>query len=417
MSRFNGNNISFEIYGASHAPEIGIKVWGLPTGVNVDTDKLQKFLARRAPGSTPLGTPRKEPDEPVFLTGITDSITDGHALHAIIRNTNVRKNDYANLRNVPRPGHADFAARAKYGRDFDLSGGGPFSARMTAPLCILGGICLQMLEGRGIEVSAKIVSIGGKDDGFSETILAAKDEGDSVGGVIECTITGMPAGFGGELFDGVEGLISRLVYAIPAVKGIEFGAGFKASTMKGSENNDAFIVENGRVATATNNHGGILGGITSGMPIVFRAAFKPTPSIALEQNSVDLDTLEPAKLVVQGRHDPCVVVRAVPVVEAAAAIAAVDLLLGEKSDDLKDIRRQIDCIDAQMIELYNARVALCRGVAEYKIKNNLPTLDANRENAKLEDIRAQGGEDAAELYKEIFRLSRAGQDRIKKEHE
>lgn len=417
MSRFNGNNISFEIYGASHAPEIGIKVWGLPSGVGIDMDKLRKFLARRAPGSTPLGTPRKEPDEPIFVTGLNGSVTDGHTLHAVIKNTNVRKGDYSNLRSIPRPGHADFAARAKYGRDFDLSGGGPFSARMTAPLCILGGICLQILESKGIEVKAKIVSIGGKSDGFSETILSAKDEGDSVGGIIECTITGMPAGFGGELFDGVEGLISKLVFGIPAVKGIEFGAGFKVSTMKGSENNDPFIVANGKVVTVTNNHGGILGGITSGMPIVFRAAFKPTPSIALPQDSVNLDTLEPAKLIVQGRHDPCVVVRAVPVVEASAAIAAVDLLLGEASEDLKDIRRQIDCIDAQIIELYKARIALCRGVAEYKIKNHLPTLDAGRERAKLEDIRAQGGEDAAELYKEIFRLSRAGQDRIKKEYE
>lgn len=417
MSRFDGNNISFEIYGASHAPEIGIKVWGLPSGVEVDTDKLGKFLARRAPGSTPLGTPRKEPDEPIFVSGLNGCVTDGHTLHAVIKNTNVRKGDYSDMRSIPRPGHADFAARAKYGRDFDLSGGGPFSARMTAPLCILGGICLQLLERKGIDVKAKIVNIGGKSDGFSETILSAKDAGDSVGGIIECTITGMPAGFGGELFDGVEGLISKLVFAIPAVKGIEFGAGFKVSTMKGSENNDPFTVANGKVVTVTNNHGGILGGITSGMPVVFRAAFKPTPSIALPQDSVDLDTLEPAKLTVHGRHDPCVVVRAVPVVEAAAAIAAVDLLLGEASEDLKDIRRQIDCIDAQIIELYKARVELCRGVAEYKIKNNLPTLDAGRESAKLEDIRAQGGEDAAELYKEIFRLSRAGQDRIKKEYE
>lgn len=326
MSKFKGEKLFFEIFGASHAQEIGVSASGLPAGEDVDIEKLRAFLKRRAPGNSELSTPRREADEPIFLSGLTDSRTNGDTLKAVIKNTNVRSSDYAALRHLPRPGHADFGAWMKYGMDFDMSGGGPFSGRLTAPMCILGGICLQILERRGISISAKAVSIGGKDSDFTETILSAKADGDSVGGVIECTVTGVPAGLGGELFDGIEGLISRLVFAIPAVKGIEFGAGFKAASMLGSENNDPFTVEDGRVLTHGNNHGGILGGISTGMPIVFRAAFKPTPSIAKTQQSVDLDTMEPAEIAVSGRHDPCIVPRAVPVVEAAAAIAMLDLI-------------------------------------------------------------------------------------------
>lgn len=326
MSRFKGEKLSFEIFGASHAPEIGICASGLPAGEYVDMEKLRTFLKRRAPGNSELSTPRREADEPIFISGLSDGRTNGDTLKAIIKNTNVRSSDYKALHHLPRPGHADYGAWMKYGMAFDMSGGGPFSGRLTAPLCILGGICLQILESRGVSISAQAVSIGGSSEDFSETILKAKADGDSVGGVVECTISGMPAGLGGELFDGIEGLISRLVFAIPAVKGIEFGAGFKAAAMLGSENNDPFIVENGRVLTEGNNHGGILGGISTGMPIVFRAAFKPTPSIAKVQQSVDLDTMEPAEITVSGRHDPCIVPRAVPVVEAAAAIAMLDLM-------------------------------------------------------------------------------------------
>lgn len=330
MSRFNGSILSFEIFGASHAAEIGICAEGLPAGESVDIEALRVFLKRRAPGSSELTTPRKEADEPVFLSGLSGGCTNGEPLRAVIKNTNVRSSDYANIRHLPRPGHADFCAWVKYGLDFDMSGGGPFSGRLTAPMCILGGICLQILGRRGIRISSRAVSIGGKTEALSDEILRAKADGDSVGGVIECRIDGFPAGYGGELFDGMEGLISRLIFAIPAVKGIEFGAGFAATKLRGSENNDPFIVKDGHVLTEGNNHGGILGGISTGMPIIFRVAIKPTPSIAKPQRSVDLDTMEPAELTIKGRHDPCIVPRALPVVEAAAAIAALDLICGEK---------------------------------------------------------------------------------------
>ena len=253
-------------------------------------------------------------------------------IRAEIKNRDVRSSDYDNVRNVPRPGHADYAARVKYGDGYDMAGGGPFSGRMTAPLCAAGALAIGLLSKNGITVHAKPVEIGGVSggiDAMKEAIEGAKADGDSVGGVVECVADGLPAGVGGPLFGGMEGLISSAVFAIPAVKGIEFGAGFAAARMRGSENNDPFAVENGMVVTTKNDHGGILGGITSGAPLVFRAAFKPTPSIAKEQDSVDLSTLENVKLTVKGRHDPCVVLRAVPAVEAACAIAILDALLTE----------------------------------------------------------------------------------------
>lgn len=259
--------------------------------------------------------------------------------------------DYDGLSVVPRPGHADYTAGVKYGGHADFAGGGAFSGRLTAPLCIAGGICLQLLKKQGIEFISRIASIGtvedvapltvstaGKpfpvvDDAVGETmraeIAAAKAEGDSVGGIVECAVLGLPVGLGGPLFDGMEGRISSIVFGIPAVKGIEFGIGFGAARLRGSENNDPFVVENGTVRTTTNHCGGILGGITNGMPLTFRTAFKPTPSIAKEQQSVNLNTLTPEILRVRGRHDPCIVPRAVPCIEAAAAIAVYDALLGQ----------------------------------------------------------------------------------------
>ena len=275
-------------------------------------------------------------------------------LTAIIRNTNTRSGDYDNLRDTPRPGHADYTAQIKFSGAQDVAGGGHFSGRLTAPLCIAGGICLQLLEKQGVTVRARIVSVGAVTDGspflspvgekafpavsdaaaaaMQAEIAAARADGDSVGGVIECVIEGLPAGVGDPMFGGLENLISRTVFAIPAVKGIEFGAGFAAARMRGSENNDPFRVENGTVVTETNHCGGILGGISDGMPIVFRAAFKPTPSIARQQRSVSLGQMENKTLVIQGRHDPCIVPRAVPCVEAAAAIAVLDAVMARKKE-------------------------------------------------------------------------------------
>lgn len=327
-----GDSLHVTIFGQSHASAVGVTVEGIPAGERIDMERLRVFLKRRAPGRSELSTSRTEPDEPEFLSGLADGLTCGAPLTAILRNTDVRRQDYAVLGRVPRPGHADYAAWAKYGDAYDRSGGGQFSGRMTAPLCIAGGVCIQLLEKEGVTIRARAVEIGGEteDAAMVDAIREAKSDGDSVGGVVECVVDGVSAGWGGALWDGLESRIARLVFAIPAVKGVEFGAGFGAARLRGSVNNDAFAVENGRVVTRTNHSGGILGGISSGMPIVFRAAFKPTPSIALEQQSVDLATMEPAALRVTGRHDPCVVPRAIPVVEAAAAIALYDAYLERK---------------------------------------------------------------------------------------
>lgn len=362
MSTIYGTNLKVSIYGGSHAECIGVHASGLPQGFGVDTAELKAFLARRAPGSSKLSTPRKEPDEPIFLSGATDNgdgtlTLNGDELHAIIKNTSQRSADYSNLSFVPRPSHADFAARMKYGENVDLRGGGHFSGRLTAPMCIVGGICIQYLKSRGISIGAHLLSAGGVwDRGFdlatvseadlaligksselpvldgeagekmAEVIASARAEGDSVGGIIECAVLGLPAGLGEHMFDGVENRISAIVFGIPAVKGIEFGNGFACAARKGSENNDPFVTDGKKIYTRTNNCGGILGGMTSGMPLVFRAAMKPTPSIFKEQDSVDMVTMTPTKLSIKGRHDPCVAVRAVPVFEAAAAIAVCDLL-------------------------------------------------------------------------------------------
>ena len=350
MSQY-GEHLRLTIFGQSHAPAIGMTLEGLPAGEAIDMEALQAFLKRRAPGQNAWSTPRKEADAPEFLSGLVENVTCGAPLTAIIRNTNTRSGDYAGLSVVPRPGHADFTAAVKYGGHADFAGGGAFSGRLTAPLCIAGGICLQLLRRRGITVISRIAAIGGVTDtapltastagkpfpvvedaageAIRAAIAAAKAEGDSVGGIIECAVLGLPVGLGGPLFDGMEGKIASIIFGIPAVKGIEFGAGFAAAALRGSENNDAFTVENGTVKTVTNHCGGILGGITNGMPLTFRTAFKPTPSIAKEQQSVNLTSLTPETLRVQGRHDPCIVPRAVPCVEAAAAVAVYDALLGE----------------------------------------------------------------------------------------
>ena len=346
MSQY-GQNLHLTIFGQSHAPAIGMTLEGLPAGEAIDMEALQAFLNRRAPGRNAWSTPRKEADAPEFLSGLVENVTCGAPITAVIRNTNTRSGDYANLAVVPRPGHADYTAWVKYGGHADFAGGGAFSGRLTAPLCIAGGICLQLLKKRGIEVISRIASIGTVEDpapltastadkpfpvvddaageAMRAAIAAAKADGDSIGGVVECAVLGLPAGLGGPLFDGMEG---QIVFGIPAVKGIEFGIGFAAARLRGSENNDPFTVENGQVRTATNHCGGILGGITDGMPLTFRAAFKPTPSIAREQQSVNLTTLTPEALRIVGRHDPCIVPRAVPCIEAAAAIAVYDALLG-----------------------------------------------------------------------------------------
>ena len=328
MSSSYGENLHLTIFGQSHSPAIGMTLEGIPAGEPIDFEALQRFLERRAPGRNAYSTARKEADAPEFLSGLRGDRTCGVPLTAIIRNGDTRSKDYA--------------------------GGGHFSGRLTAPLCIAGGICLQILQRRGIEVISRIRAIGDVEDpspltastaekafptvneaageAMQAAIAQARAQGDSLGGVIECAVLGLPVGLGDPMFGGMENRIAGIVFGIPAVKGLEFGAGFAAAKLRGSQNNDSYTVKDGRIETRSNHCGGILGGITNGMPLVFRAAIKPTPSIAMEQDSVNLETLTEEKLRVGGRHDPCIVPRAVPVIEAAAAIAVYDALLGRKKE-------------------------------------------------------------------------------------
>ena len=365
LSNTFGTTLKINIFGASHDKEIGTVISGFPKGSEISMNKLMEFMNRRKPGRNELTTSRKEDDIPVFESGIKplDStgdifITTGEDIRAVIENTNANLKDYDSLKNTPRPSHADFTARVKFGSDFDMSGGGPFSGRMTAPLCIAGGMCKQILAEKGIFTGAHIASVGKIKDKrfplyptkalFSELagkelsiidyekeseifneIIRAEENGDSVGGVIECAIIGVPAGIGSPMFDGIENKLASALFGIPGVKGIDFGSGFGGSELNGSENNDPFIIRNGRIATETNNHGGSLGGISSGMPIVFRIALKPTASIAKTQRTVNTETNKETTISIKGRHDPCIAVRAVPVAEAVAAAVITDMLLTE----------------------------------------------------------------------------------------
>ena len=334
MNSSYGDNIRITIFGQSHAPAIGVTVEGLPAGFTIDRAALQAFLDRRAPGRDATSTARREADAPEFLSGLVGDTTCGAPLTAIIRNSNTRSQDYEELRAVPRPGHADWPAQVRFGGFQDVAGGGHFSGRLTAPLCIAGGIVLQILAQKGVSVQARAERIGGETDPERQraAILAAKAAGDSVGGVIAAEVRGMPVGVGDPMFGGLENRIAQAVFGIPAVKGIEFGDGFAASERRGSENNDPYRMVGGQVKPVTNHAGGILGGLSTGEPITFRVAIKPTSSIAIEQDSVDLQTGENARLRVHGRHDPCIVPRAVPCVEAAAALAVYDALLERRKD-------------------------------------------------------------------------------------
>ena len=367
MSNTYGNNLKLRIFGGSHDDVIGMTLEGFPSGVELFEDELLGFMSRRAPGQNAWSTKRKEPDVPVFESGVTKSVkdgkniyvTDGSPIRAVIYNTNQHSKDYSNLLDIPRPSHADFAARMKFGDSVDLRGGGKYSGRLTAPLCIAGALCLSFLKSKGITVGAHISSIGsvfddrydavnvvenmlkelsakafpvindGAGERMKEEIEAARMSCDSVGGSVECAIVGLGVGLGDHPFDGLEGRISAIVFSIPAVKGLEFGDGFDICNRRGSQNNDPYYTDGRVIRTSTNHNGGIIGGMSNGMPIVFRAAMKPTPSISIEQDSVSLSKMENEKLIIKGRHDPCIVPRAVPVFEAAAAIALTDAILDD----------------------------------------------------------------------------------------
>lgn len=357
MSCSFGERIKITIFGQSHSEAMGVVIDGLPAGFELNFEKIQNFLNRRAPGRNAMSTSRKEADKFSIVSGAVNGVTCGAPLCAIIENTNQHSGDYDKLKSLPRPSHSDFAAYMKHNGFNDIRGGGNFSGRLTAPLCFAGAVIMQMLEKNGVHIGAHIKRIAKIDDEsfnpvtvnkldfesvsakelpvindesgekMKAAVLEAKANGDSVGGIIECAVIGLEAGFGEPIFGGIENKISSAIFGIPAVKGIEFGSGFAGCDLFGSENNDEFIIENDKIKTATNNHGGILGGITSGMPVIFRCGIKPTPSIAKEQQTVNVATGESETLVIGGRHDPCIVQRAVPCVEAAAAIALADYIL------------------------------------------------------------------------------------------
>lgn len=356
MSSTYGDKIKISVFGESHGNGIGVVIDGLPAGVKIDMDSVLTQMSRRAPGKDRTATPRKESDLPKVLSGMLGDTLTGAPLCAVIENTNTRSGDYGNLLSCPRPGHSDYTAFVKYNGANDIRGGGHFSGRITAPIVFAGSICRQILAQKGIKIAAHINSIGnvcdepfnlvGIDDALIDRLNAssfalvdnsveekmrnevedARMSLDSVGGTIECAVTGIEAGIGEPMFDGVEGVIAKAVFGVPAIKGIEFGKGFELSKMRGSQSNDPFRYKDGKVVTETNNCGGILGGITNGMPIIFRVAVKPTPSIAQKQKSVDLQKKENTELEVHGRHDPCIVPRAVPVIEAVTAIAIANLM-------------------------------------------------------------------------------------------
>ncbi len=350
-----GSKIKITIFGQSHANAIGVTVDGLASGFKIDTQRVQKFLDRRAPGKNNISTARNEADKVEYISGLVNDTTTGAPVTAVIFNRDAHSKDYSELRAKMRPSHADFPANVKFGDSYDVRGGGQFSGRMTAPLCIAGAIIMQMLEQKGIKIGAHISSIGNvcddkfdgcdddlmnvsskefpvineeKGEQMKQLILEAKNNLDSVGGTIECKAVGLSVGVGEPMFEGLENIISQCVFAIPAVKGIEFGNGFECSTLFGSQNNDEYYFDdNKNVKTRTNNAGGICGGMSTGMPVIFKVAMKPTPSIAKKQNTVNLTTGQNDTLEIKGRHDPCIVQRAVPCVEAAMALAIAQFVL------------------------------------------------------------------------------------------
>ncbi|MGK0468618.1 chorismate synthase [Clostridium sp.] len=356
MSGLWGNKVKYSIFGESHGKGIGINIDGLPSGINLDLHAIAYEMKRRAPGKDNISTPRSEKDEFQIISGYFNERTTGTPLCAIIWNTDMHSKDYEELKTVMRPGHADYTGNVKYSGFNDYRGGGHFSGRITAPLVFAGAIAKQILKEKGISIGGHIYHIAGiydcpfnnvninsdtlkkldkqtfpvldqsKGSEMISAIHSAKENQDSVGGVVECAILNLPEGLGSPFFDSVESLLAHLLFSIPGVKGVEFGAGFDMANLNGSEANDEFYMDEDKVKTYTNNNGGILGGISTGMPLVFKAAFKPTASIGKVQKTIDISKMQNTEIRVNGRHDPCIVQRALPVVEAVAAMVILDLL-------------------------------------------------------------------------------------------
>lgn len=421
-----GKNLKITIAGGSHEKEMILNVKGLPAGKIIDMNELDDFLKKRSPGQSDLTTSRKE-DDIVYIVEEggneihPQSFTTSDNMSFTIKNKNHNSKEY-NLK-YPRPGHADLPAYLKYGDSVNMSGGGPFSGRMTAMLCVIGGIALQLLKPFNIEIHSQAQSVGYIKNRpvdpvapvsspisqmMKDEISYAKEDGNSIGGIIEVFATGLPTGLGGPMYDGVESILSPIFFGIPGVKGIEFGNGFAASNLMGSENNDDIfaLTSDNKIITATNNHGGILGGLTTGMPLILRVGFKPTPSISKTQRTINLETGKPETFKIEGRHDPCIVPRALPVTEAATAVGILDMMLGEgyfKEDlGLTDLREKIDNLDNQLLDLLNKRMSISAEVAQYKLEHNMEICNSARENEILQKV----GSQFENIYKEIFNVSK-----------
>lgn len=439
-----GKTFKVIISGGSHEPEMTVDISGLPGGFTIDMGDMRKLLERRSPGGSDYTTSRHEKDLPLLRTENGDLdlekviVPDSGRLCFVIKNEDVDKKAYDNM--LPRPGHADMPAYFKYNGIADMSGGGPFSGRMTVMLCIAGAIAMQYLKNSGILISSRVLSIGQAQgtptdlmepkpmpmtEYMKDEIESAKNDGNSVGGVVEAFAEGLPTGMGGPMYDGIESVLSPIVFGIPAVKGVEFGNGFAASYLLGSENNDDFvaITGTGKILTATNNHGGILGGMTTGMPLIMRVAFKPAPSISKRQYTVDPKTGRPEELIIKGRHDACFVPRAAAAVEAALAAGLLDVMLSEDAgknsvlktnaeNTLSDMREAIDHIDEKIKILLTERMHISEDIAKYKIKHDIPVTDTGREAIVLDHV----GPDLKDIYEKIMEKSREKQNLILKEH-
>lgn len=349
-----GNCLKISLFGQSHGDAIGVVLDGFPAGMMIDQERLSTEMKRRQPGKSPLSTPRQEQDLPEFLSGVLNGRTTGQPLCAIIRNHGMHSKDYGDGVDLLRPSHADYTGHIRYYGYEDWRGGGSFSGRLTAPIVLAGTLCAQYLEQQGIRIDSHISRIGKvadhswmdmtedqdtaflkamdlpvlsqeAGDAMREEILKAASEQDSVGGEVECRVRGLPPGLGSPFFDSVESVLAHLFFSIPAVKGVEFGSGFALSGMRGSEANDAFRISEGKIVTESNHAGGINGGITNGMPVICRIAVRPTPSIGRKQDTVSLKQMKNEDIKIQGRHDPCILPRVVPVVEAMSAIGILDL--------------------------------------------------------------------------------------------
>lgn len=359
MSSIIGNKFKISLFGESHGKCVGVVIDGMPPGFEIDMAKLKSFLDRRRPGSSKLATPRSEKDKPVFMSGLKENVSTGFPLCVIIENEDKKSSDYDNLKELPRPSHCDYTALLKYGGFADLNGSGHMSGRLTAAICIAGGIAKQMLESMGVFVGAHLYAVGDvKDEHYDlvnldvetlkktdnanfpaidenqsekmkELIQITKEDKDSIGSIVEVGVVGIPKAVGKPIFNTVEGRLSQMAFSIPGVKGVEFGMGFDCAKLNGSEHNDDYVVVDGKIKTATNNNSGIVSGMTNGMPIVYRCAFKPTPSIGKIQNSVNLQTMKEEKLLIEGRHDPCIGVRAVSVMEAVTCLVLIDMIMEE----------------------------------------------------------------------------------------